>query len=214
MTVGRFLSFVANDWEIGLGCLAEGNDDDLRDLATLSMNHEAEPLDRVRLADRWMRFSEKLDEPEQQVIQQQCRIWYQQAYAELSGGSEASRIKRILDSAPQAGSELKIKLELDGYGELTISPEEISWTTQSGEEPARIDVNGLEWDPRQSADLRNRGSTRFLDDNVSLKSPRAKTTSGRAFTRIVETSPDKLVIRLSDVPTGSATSEILVEFGK
>jgi hypothetical protein len=142
--VGKFLAFVANDWSIALPTLAMGNDDELKELANLTLEPSESAITRIRIADRWTTYAEKLEGIEKVNVQRQVQKWYREVQDDLNdlNGSDEDRARNILrENYSTQPAELSFELKVDGRGVLSVFSDRMEWETQAGREISQIQVN-------------------------------------------------------------------------
>ena len=99
LAVGRYLSFVKDDWNGGIPMLALGSDDRLRSVAELELGQPATPDAQVAVADAWWEQSEALDGSHREVVQSRAVMWYRRVEPQLAGLSKLRVSKRLAEVA-------------------------------------------------------------------------------------------------------------------
>lgn len=213
--VGKFLAFQMDDWKLGLECLAKSENIVLGDLARSSLDLPKEATLVIRIGDRWRDIAETRDKIEKENIERFVREMYRDLGDELRDVSVADRRRAtdFIEAGPSVEDAIHISLTLDGYGLLTITPDEASWETKTGLEPSEIKVGRQTWS-KVSEPLSNAGIRRFIDPRVDLSTARLGSTVGRGLVRFVDRERDKVTIRINDLPVGEDRYEFEITFGK
>ena len=106
LAVGKFYSFVKNDWEKGLPLLAKGSDEALKSIALKEMAHPSAPADVVALGDAWFDYSEKQQALAKLRSQGRARTFYENVIADLNGLVKVKIEKRLQGLAATPGGRL------------------------------------------------------------------------------------------------------------
>ena len=79
LKLGRYYCFYRNAWDRGLPLLAQGRDEELRELAQAELNGPDDAEDRYELAHAWRKYSKDLDEKRRFPVWEHAVYWYQKA---------------------------------------------------------------------------------------------------------------------------------------
>jgi hypothetical protein len=105
---------------------------------------------------------------------------------------------------------LNFRGTIDGSDQITITRKQAIWRHSYWDLPPEpLTLNGISWDPRGQATLKNSGKTRFLPHPVEFQSARLNRIQGRD-TVALEANRDSVVVHLSDTPNGASLYEFQV----
>jgi hypothetical protein len=108
LAVGRFLCFIKNDWEAGVGHLAKGSDTKLKDAAEKDAKAaEGSETDKLATADVWYDLAGAAEPALKHALQMRAHHWYTAALSGLTGLNKVKVEKRIaeLEAAGEARGE-------------------------------------------------------------------------------------------------------------
>jgi serine/threonine protein kinase/Leucine-rich repeat (LRR) protein len=97
LTMGRYLCFVAGDWEQGLPMLAKSDDATLKDLAAKSLKNPTDAAAQADVGDAWWNAAEVAKGKAKTEIQLGAVYWYGKAVAGLTGLAKTKVEKRLKD---------------------------------------------------------------------------------------------------------------------
>lgn len=208
LEVGRFRCFVARDWEAGLPHLAAGSDVALRQLAEGELKGTDDPAAQAILADMWTAQSKKLPVAMRPAAQSRAKAWYWRAISKSSGSQKAALEKKA-DKIVTGKFELRVALPECDTSKLTLTRDKIDWTTKQTP-PASVEVNDHYWPVATQGELPNRGSTRYLPEEVNLETVELDTKGVRGKVTLESVSPEELVLTVE----ARSDSEFILRFGR
>jgi Protein of unknown function (DUF1559) len=97
---GRFLCFIKGDWTAGLPLIAEGTNEDLRDLSKRDLKGAADYYNQIALGDSWWDMSERAKAGVyKQAARDRAVHWYKMAYEVVPESLDRLHVKSRLDEA-------------------------------------------------------------------------------------------------------------------
>jgi hypothetical protein len=108
LAVGRFLCFIKNDWEAGIGHLTKGSDTKFKDAAEKDAKAaDGSEMDKLAAADTWYDLAATADPAIKHGMQMRAHHWYTTALSGLAGLNKVKVEKRIaeLESASEVHGE-------------------------------------------------------------------------------------------------------------
>jgi WD40 repeat protein len=99
LAAGRYLCFVKNDWDGGLGHLAKASDPTFKEIAELELKAPTSPEDQVKLGDLWWTLQETAKGKDKTDYAERSDKWYSTALPGLKGLSQTKVSKRIEELA-------------------------------------------------------------------------------------------------------------------
>lgn len=94
LVIGKFLCFLASDWQQGLAHLAKCGEPALKNLADRDLAGAAEPGEQLALAEAWNQWAKGAGEIERNGADQRAQHWLDQCIGKLEG-AEANRAARL-----------------------------------------------------------------------------------------------------------------------
>ncbi|HUD47698.1 MAG TPA: hypothetical protein VMR33_12765 [Candidatus Baltobacteraceae bacterium] len=119
---------------------------------------------------------------------------------------------KLDEPRPSAVARLKISAQVDGSDCIKITAREAVLEHRIFHLPSDLRVNGIPWDVRQTAVLKNEGATTFLPDGVDFSTARIISRKGRDLATAWG-EKDALWVHFADNPNGSDAYEIEIAFG-
>lgn len=95
LTVGRYACLVKGEWESGISMLVLGDDDVLKSIAELEIDHASSTEDELKLGDGWWECSLKERGIKKDNALLRAKYWYQKALPEVSGLTKSKVEKRL-----------------------------------------------------------------------------------------------------------------------
>jgi hypothetical protein len=219
LAVGEFLGFVKNDWEKGLPMMAHGNDERLKAVLEVELNHKpVHPRDQLAAGDLWWALAGGEAGPRKRDFQRRARYWYLKGIAR-SRGAEKETLKQQLaariKAVPSPAAEVHIKSRVDATEHILLTADDIRWASSRGSLNDRISqIYVGELKPGVVRTFKNCGATRLFPEDVDFSTAQL-TIDHKAKRRgraTLETGEDHVRIILADPPMGSSELEVTVSF--
>jgi hypothetical protein len=171
LSVGRYLCFVKNDWEIGLPLLAKSSDPLLKSSAIFELSKPITPEENAHLADNWWDTAAKQpDATSRANVTAHAAVFYARAIDNIAGLRKVQIEKRMADAANLATAharpvrEILIEAFIDGDTTLHVTAQGVYWKSHGAAKPGLLGsrdeptyVNTVAWRPTWS-DPRERGT--------------------------------------------------------
>lgn len=118
---GRYLALNKGDWEQALPLLAQGNDEQLSELAREDLSKPEGNDEQIAVGDRWWDLGEKMPELPAGHLKHRAAYWYSQALEKSSGLTRTKLEQRIKDAPELVLAESKPPM-LDGPQATPVEP--------------------------------------------------------------------------------------------
>jgi len=190
--VGRFRSFIAEDWDRGLPLLSRSEDITLSLLATQDLAAPQSADEQVTLADAWWSYSSGLPVGERDAVRRRAGVWYVSALQEL----EPIRRTEVLATEQRVPSEkaaIAIAAKVSAADTLTIRRDGATWRP-AGKSPTDVHINGLLWNVAEDRVQRNHGVSRMLPHGVHFGRVRLTKIQGPAGVRMTVSGEEIVIV--------------------
>ena len=108
---------------------------------------------------------------------------------------------------------LKIAAQIDGSDRLKLTAHAAVWTHQAWSPPARVKLNDVSWDVRQTNVLTNVGTNAYLPTDVDFSTAKIIRRQGRDLVTLWA-ERDAIWVSFADNPNGADDSEVEISFGE
>ena len=205
--LGKFYCFVLRDWDRGLPQLALGNDVALRQLAEGELKGTDDPAAQAILGDLWVAQARKLPVAMRAAAQSRAKTWYWHAMSKSSGAQKVALEKKS-DKIVTGRFEIRFALGKCDMADLKLTRDRMVWSAK-GTAPTSIEVNHQYWPVSTQGELKNRGATRYLPEDVNLETVELSVSRVRGVVDLKSVSPDELVLEIGT----RDDSEFVLKFG-
>lgn len=114
-TLGKYLCFVKNRWDIGLPHLVRAAEVKLRVVATIDLEATRSPQDTLSLADQYWEMADDYKQPFTRGLHLRAAVCYQTAKATLPDGLEKLKAQKRIDEAGEIyGKEIVARVLAPG----------------------------------------------------------------------------------------------------
>ncbi|HYE05687.1 MAG TPA: hypothetical protein VEL07_09160 [Planctomycetota bacterium] len=111
---GKYWCLVANQWDLGLPMLANGDDEKLLKIANMEIESPDGAAQQAELGDSWYALAKTTSRPYKDLMFDRARHWYKRCQADITGASKdrvASRLSEIFAIRPDPDAD---------YNDLTV----------------------------------------------------------------------------------------------
>lgn len=125
LRLGKFLTYLRDDWKSGLPHLAKGSDAELAAIAAADLKNPSAAKEQVVVGDQWKAYADKLKEDtEKTPALRRAYYWFSQAAPQLSGLSRA-RVQRTMNEIATATGGVAVAGTGERLAFLDVKPGQV-----------------------------------------------------------------------------------------